>query len=250
MDNKSRDVALHRYVLIREAADPALRPSERGELVRALASVEHLGPEGNYAKVSRPTLDRWIRAWRAGGFDALMPKARKGVPVIPRELLDLAEDLKREVPKRTAVQIAAIIKAARGGAPSARSIQRHFAEVTGLGLIVKLVSGNATSGTLSMIIGCVLVIAFVPSLSAWRCWAETSRVRDRLAPAPKALARGARSRSGPRWANRWMVRTLFEPDAFAALVPTPATPMVDARIAIENRDSNSLRGFTDPPFFH
>ena len=127
MDNKSRDVALQRYSLVREVADPALKPSERGELVRALASVEHLGPEGNYFKVSRPTLDRWIRAWRAGGFDALMPKARKGVPVVPRELLDLAEDLKREAPKRTAVQVAEIIKAVRGESPSARTIQRHFA---------------------------------------------------------------------------------------------------------------------------
>jgi putative transposase len=127
MDNKGRDVALHRYVLVREAADPSLTPAQRGELVRALASVEHLGPEGNYVKVSRPTLDRWIRAWRAGGFDALMPKVRKGVPVVPRELLDLAEDLKREAPKRTAVQIAEIVRAARGSAPSARTIQRHFA---------------------------------------------------------------------------------------------------------------------------
>ena len=63
MDNKSRDVALHRYVLIRQPADPAVSPAQRGELVRALASVEHLGPSGSYMKVSRPTLDRWIRAW-------------------------------------------------------------------------------------------------------------------------------------------------------------------------------------------
>jgi len=131
MDNKSRDIALHRYVLIREAADPSISPSERGELVRSLAAVEHLGPDGCYVKVSRPTLDRWIRAWRAGGFDALAPKPRRSVPVIPRELLDLAADLKREAPRRTAVQIAEIIKASRGRAPSARTIQRHFA-MTGL----------------------------------------------------------------------------------------------------------------------
>ncbi len=85
------------------------------------------GRRGTTFKVSRPTLDRWIRVWRAGGFDALMPKARKGVPVVPRELLDLAEDLKREAPKRTAVQVAEIIKAVRGTSPSARTIQRHFA---------------------------------------------------------------------------------------------------------------------------
>src|SRR5437588_2922045 len=131
MDNKSRDIALHRYVLVREAADPSLTPAQRGELVRALAAVEHLGPDGSYVKVSRPTLDRWIRSWRAGGFDALAPKPRRSVPVIPRELLELAADLKREAPKRTAVQIAELSKATRGSSPSARTIQRHFA-MTGL----------------------------------------------------------------------------------------------------------------------
>lgn len=127
MDEQNRDIALFRYVLVREAGDASLTPAQRGELVRSLAAIEHLGPSGTYCRVSRPTLDRWIRAWRSGGFNALMPKTRKGVPVVPRELLDLAEDLKREAPKRTAVQIAAIITAARGTAPSARTIQRHFA---------------------------------------------------------------------------------------------------------------------------
>ena len=125
--NRNRDIALFRYALIREAADPKLSPAERGELVRALAAVEHLGPDGNHVSVSRPTLDRWIRAWRAGGFDALMPTPRIGVPVVPRELLALAVDLKKEAPRRTGVQIATIIQAARGTAPSARTIQRHFA---------------------------------------------------------------------------------------------------------------------------
>ncbi len=125
--NRNRDIALFRYALIREAADPKLSPAERGELVRALASVEHLGPEGTHVSISRPTLDRWIRAWRAGGFDALMPTPRVGVPVVPRELLALAVDLKKEAPRRTGVQIATIIQAARGSAPSARTIQRHLA---------------------------------------------------------------------------------------------------------------------------
>ena len=136
MDNKSRDIALHLYVLIREAADPSLSPAQRGELVRSLAAVEHLGPDGNYVKVSRPTLDRWIRAWRSGGFDALAPKPRRSVRVIPGEVLELAAELKKEAPRRTAVQIAEIIKADRGRTPSARSIQRHFA-ATGLNRMVE-----------------------------------------------------------------------------------------------------------------
>src|SRR2546425_518613 len=72
MDNKSRDVALQRYSLVREAADPALKPSERGELVRALASVGHLGPEGDYFQVSRRTPDgRPPKVF--GRFEALAP---------------------------------------------------------------------------------------------------------------------------------------------------------------------------------
>lgn len=125
--NRNRDIALFRYTLIREAADPKLSRAERGEMVRALALLQHLGPEASQLSVSRSTLDRWIRALRAGGFDSLMPKPRIGVPVISRELLALAEDLKKEAPRRTGVQIATIIQAARGSAPSARSIQRHFA---------------------------------------------------------------------------------------------------------------------------
>ena len=56
-----------------EAADPALGTRERGALVRALAERDHLGPTGERVRVSRNTLDRWIRAWRVGGFPALLP---------------------------------------------------------------------------------------------------------------------------------------------------------------------------------
>jgi putative transposase len=134
VEDHRRDIALFRYALIRVAADPATTPRERGALVRALAEAEHLGPDGTRVRVSRSTLDRWIRAWSAGGFDALMPPVRDGVPTTPRDLLELAADLKREVPARTGAQIAAIIAEARGNAPSERTIQRHLARL-GLNLI-------------------------------------------------------------------------------------------------------------------
>ena len=76
MDDRHRDVALFRYSLIREAADSALTNAQRGRLVRALAAREHTGPHGERIRVGRSTLDRWIRDWRAGGFDALVPSAR------------------------------------------------------------------------------------------------------------------------------------------------------------------------------
>ena len=40
--------------------------------------------------MSRPSLDRWIRAWRSGGFDALAPPARQVTLRTPAEVLELA----------------------------------------------------------------------------------------------------------------------------------------------------------------
>ena len=129
MNEAQRDVALFRYSLIREAADPALSTRQRGMLVRALAGAEHAGPTGRRVRVARGTLDRWIRAHRAGGFEALAPVPRSGVPVTDERLLALAEALKREVPRRTAAQVAQIITTAEGDGPSARTLQRHFARL-------------------------------------------------------------------------------------------------------------------------
>ena len=80
MDDPRRDIGLFRYSLIREAADAKLTPRERGELVRALAATDHVGPRGDRITVARPTLDRWIRAYRRGGFEALVPVPRRVAP--------------------------------------------------------------------------------------------------------------------------------------------------------------------------
>lgn len=129
MNDRHRDVALFRYSLIREAADPALTKAERGRLVRALAARDHTDANGVRVRVARNTLDRWIRAWRAGGFDALVPAARSAEPTTPAAVLDLAVKLKREAPGRTAAQVTEVIAAAEGWAPSERTIQRLFARL-------------------------------------------------------------------------------------------------------------------------
>ncbi len=129
MNEAQRDVALFRYSLIRQAADESLTIRQRGALVRELASVEQVGPNGRRIKVGRGTIDRWIRAYRCGGFEALAPESRTGEPVTEKRLLDLAEALKREVPRRTAAQVAQIIRTAEGSGPSDRTLQRHFARL-------------------------------------------------------------------------------------------------------------------------
>ena len=129
MNEAQRDVALFRYSLIREAADDSLTTRQRGVLVRELAARVHTGPGGRSVHVARGTLDRWIRVYRAGGFEALAPRARTGEPVTEQRLLDLAESLKREVPARTAAQVAQIIRTAEVQGPSERTIQRHLARL-------------------------------------------------------------------------------------------------------------------------
>ncbi len=127
---RARDVALFRYALIRQAADASLTTRQRGALVRQLAAGEHVGPTGAKVRVSRVSLDRWIRAWRLGGFDALVPSARHAEPRTPAPVLEMAVALKREVPARTAAQVTAILT--EHGAlvvPSARTLQRHFARL-------------------------------------------------------------------------------------------------------------------------
>jgi site-specific recombinase XerD/transposase len=123
---RSRAVALFRYALIREAADPGLTTRQRGRLVRELAAREHAGPFGEPVTVSRASLDRWIRAWRSRGFDALAPPPRQVTLRTPAEVLELAAALKRENPGRTAAQVARVLRASSGWSPSERTLQRHF----------------------------------------------------------------------------------------------------------------------------
>jgi putative transposase len=127
MDDWREEEALFRYGLIAAGLDGRLSNAERGVLVRALALRLHLHPSGDLRQVGRSTLDDWIRAYRHGGFAALVPKQRASVPRTPSVLLEQAEALRRENPRRTCAQIARIIATANGGrGPSQSTIERHL----------------------------------------------------------------------------------------------------------------------------
>jgi putative transposase len=125
--DRAQEIGLFRWQIVGEATDVSLSARERGRLVRALAEREHLGPDGRWARVGRNTLDRWIRAYREGGFDGLVPAPRRVANGTPERVLELAVALRREQPARTAAQIHRIIVEAEGASPSARTIQRHLA---------------------------------------------------------------------------------------------------------------------------
>ena len=126
---RAREVGLFRFGLIQDALNDALTTKQRGRLVRAVAATAHPGPFGEPVKVSRASLDRWIRDYRRGGFTALVPAPRRVTAQTPLQVLELAVALKKEAPGRTAAQVATVLAAHGGHAPSARTLQRHFAAV-------------------------------------------------------------------------------------------------------------------------
>lgn len=140
---RARAIGMFRYQLIREVADPAHSMKARGRMVREIAEREHTDPFGRRIRVSRQTVDRWIRDWRAGGFDALVPSPRQATARTPAEVLELAVALRRENPARTAAGIRRILRTQLGWSPDERTLQRHF---TRLGLTGQAASAPAVFG--------------------------------------------------------------------------------------------------------
>ncbi|MGH9181848.1 MAG: DDE-type integrase/transposase/recombinase, partial [Acidimicrobiales bacterium] len=112
MDNDLAEaIALHRWAVIAEGANPRLTPAERGVVVRAIATRAHAHPDGTERRYGRSTIDRWIRDYRAGGLAALRPRPRSdsGLVRARPELFDEAVALRLELPARSAAQIAEIL---------------------------------------------------------------------------------------------------------------------------------------------
>jgi len=123
---RAQAIGLFRYRLICPALDEGLSTRQRGKLVREIAAQTHTDPFGNQIRISRETLDRWIRRYRAGGFEALVPAPRRLAIRTDAQVLELAASLKRENPTRTAAQVARILRTATGWAPSESTLLRHF----------------------------------------------------------------------------------------------------------------------------
>jgi putative transposase len=209
--DRRREVGLFRYSLIRCAADAALSKAERGRMVRALAGGVHLGPDGRLVRVSRSTLDEWIRAYRAGGFGALVPVPRVVAPRTEAQVLALALTLKRERPERTAAQVREVMLAAGGPVPGLRTLQTHLARA-GLnvradgrspgkvygrfeaGVRNELWTGDGLHGPKLDSGGRAVLLAFIDDhsrlLVGWRWGTGEDAIRLEAALRPGLMARG------------------------------------------------------------
>jgi hypothetical protein len=128
---RGQQAALFRYELIVPLLDEGLSRAERGELTAAICAAEHPGPDGQPVTVSPPTVRRWIAAYRAGGFAALVPQPKDQPARCPGPVRASALALKDANPNRTARMIRAILlgtyRDQPGDVPSERTLQRWFA---------------------------------------------------------------------------------------------------------------------------
>ena len=108
MDPRAEKIALFRYALI---APLVLETLPRGELTRRaeeIAARKYEMPYSERTSLSVDTLLDWALRYRRGGFPALAPKPRcdRGQSrVVPPQLAQLIERLKRENPHRTGMTL-------------------------------------------------------------------------------------------------------------------------------------------------
>jgi putative transposase len=131
-DDDARAEALFRYGVIA----PLLDEREDGSLrarITALAGERHLHPRRGEITISGRTLWTWLTRFRRGSIDALRPRHRRdrgSLRAAPLAIVDRAELLRRQVPKRwttTVIDIlvreGSIVAAKR---PHRATIDRHL----------------------------------------------------------------------------------------------------------------------------
>jgi len=106
-------IALFRYGLIAELVH--LPPGAKGlyERIREKAAADYTIPGSARTRVAPETLRDWLKRYRKGGFDALMPKPRADrgrSRALPQPVADLLITLKEDHPE---ISVPLVIRAAR-----------------------------------------------------------------------------------------------------------------------------------------
>jgi len=118
-----RAVALFRYGLISDLIHPT--QSLRGNIQRTLedkAARDYAIPGSRRTRVAAETIRTWLKLYRRGGFDALLPKERADIGAsraIPKDVQDLIVTTKEEHP---AFSIPLVIDAVRKSSAIATTV--------------------------------------------------------------------------------------------------------------------------------
>jgi putative transposase len=115
-DKQRQEIANFRYGLIAPLVTRKLDLGEQATLLRDIASHSYDIPHSTGKTVSIRTLERYMKVYRQGGWEALMPSPRADklqCKQIPPDVLEKAIALKQENPRRSVRQIMAILELAQ-----------------------------------------------------------------------------------------------------------------------------------------
>ena len=132
-NEKKHEVATFRFNLIAPVVNRKDK-MEAGEIKRYFSDTskrELVIPCSNKTRVSMRSLERWKQAYVEHGYEGLLKKTgrKKGVTVVPKSVLEQAEDLRKEVPSRSVEQIIYIMESngiVEEGQLSNSTLSRHF----------------------------------------------------------------------------------------------------------------------------
>jgi len=128
--NRAEEIANFRYRLISPiVCRESLYFGETAELIRQAAAKIYQIPGSRRTRVSPRSIERYLKQYREGGFEALMPKSSTGTTRIPQEYLDLAIALKQENLKRPVTQIIETLELSGKAPPGAlkrSTVYDHF----------------------------------------------------------------------------------------------------------------------------
>lgn len=121
MDEKQRqEIANFRYGLIASVVTRKLNAGEQAILLRELSSHVYDIPHSQAKRISLRTLERYLKDYREGGWEALLPSIRADklqCKQIAPDVLEKAVALKQESPARSVRQVMAILELAKFVAP-------------------------------------------------------------------------------------------------------------------------------------
>ncbi|MFH0768813.1 MAG: DDE-type integrase/transposase/recombinase [Chloroflexota bacterium] len=133
-----REEALRRYRIIAPLLDESLSESEKRDIRWLICSRE---------SVSGRTLRRYVADFKRGGFDALLPRERKdkgSCKAIPPQAVELAAELRRELPGRSAERIQQVL-ASEGYSVARSTLERHLRQQGLSGREIKATQKQVTS---------------------------------------------------------------------------------------------------------
>ena len=117
--NRGREEGLRRYRIIAPLLEEGMAECEKRPIRRLVCDQEG---------ISERTLRRYVAAFNRGGFDCLLPRERKDKGVskaIPTEALNMAVQLRQELPGRSAERIQELL-ASEGYNVARSTLERHL----------------------------------------------------------------------------------------------------------------------------